>query len=91
MKKLLAIIALISIASLADARIGVGGGVGVGARGVGVGRPVARAAGVGVVGRPVARAAIASDYAQQNDQGQVYSSSYSTSRPVARGAARIAR
>ncbi len=80
MKKLLAIIALISIASLADARVGVGRpGVGVG----GVGRP-----GVGV-GRPVARAAVTSEYVQgqsYDGQTQTYPNSYSTGRPVARGA-----
>lgn len=81
MKKLLVILALISIASLADARVGVGRpGVGVGRAGVGVGAH-------GVVGRPVARAAVVSGYVQGQTsevQSQTYPSSYSTARPVAR-------
>lgn len=86
MKKILAIIALISIASLADARVGVGRpGVGVG----GVGRGV----GVGVgVNRPVARAAVASRYNTNGQYTEGQMQTYPTSsyrgagHPMARGA-----
>ncbi len=77
MKKLLAVLALMSIASMCSisyARVGVGGGVGVG-------RP-------GVAGRPVARAAAVSRY-NEGQSGTVnnYPASYrGGARPVARAA-----